>query len=116
MPNALQQLILSRCASTGDTLSDIAARGGLSRQTVSAILHRDERGNRLHRTTLHKLALGLELPTRTVQAAANEQDPNVAEDPSVPTNLVTLLEVSRGLSQTSVEALTTVARALKAAK
>lgn len=68
--NALQQLIQEHIDRTGETMSDIAARGGLPRQTVSALMARTEYASTPHRATLDKLAKGLRLSKSTVREAA----------------------------------------------
>jgi transcriptional regulator with XRE-family HTH domain len=114
--NALQELIHNHCQETGETLSDIAARGGLARQTVSAIAHRDDPGAIPRRVTLAKLATGLGLPLEIVERAAalaaqvgtGELDGDMTQ-----LRLDVLVSHARGLNDDEIEVLVAAARALK---
>lgn len=68
--NALQQLIQDHTQLTGETYADIAARGGLPRQTVSALMQRDDYHGVPQARTLDRLAKGLQVSRQTVRDAA----------------------------------------------
>jgi transcriptional regulator with XRE-family HTH domain len=104
--NDLQRLIAQHCTDTGDSVADLAHRAGLSRQTVSALLHRDDPKGIPSRTTLAKLAAGLDLPTHTVLLAAADQ---LGED-STEQRLAALLEVAGRLGEDQLHALLVMAR------
>src|SRR4051812_42166570 len=68
--NALQQLIHDHMARTGETYADIAARAKCPRQTVSALMNRDDFVGIPQARTLRRLAKGLEVSEATVREAA----------------------------------------------
>jgi transcriptional regulator with XRE-family HTH domain len=68
--NALQQLIADHMERTGETYSDIAARGKVPRQTVSAIMNKTAFASIPQRRTLDRLAKGLGVSRETVRDAA----------------------------------------------
>lgn len=68
--NALQGLIAEHIANTGHTITDIATRGGLPRQTVSVLLNQTNPGGMPRRATLERLAVGLGLSSNAVLTAA----------------------------------------------
>lgn len=70
--NALQRLIREHVESTGETLADIARRGGMPRQTVSLLANREHMPQTPHAPTLRRLAVGLGVDLNTVRAAAAE--------------------------------------------
>jgi transcriptional regulator with XRE-family HTH domain len=111
--NALQRLIIEHCENTGDTLADVAARGGLARQTVSALAHRNDPQAIPRNATLRKLATGLGMSLSVVQAAATEAaygQPNGAPSDH---RLSVLLDTAEHLSTGSVDVLLATARALR---
>lgn len=112
--NALQELIATHCRDTGETISDIAARGGLSRQTVSAIAHRDEPGAIPRRVTLDKLATGLGLSLDVVERAAAMAASQVDGPLMNDLWLDVLLDQARQLDDAAVRVLLATARALNA--
>lgn len=110
--NALQELIAAHCRDTGDTISDIAARGDLSRQTVSAIAHRDEPGSIPRRATLGKLATGLGLSLDVVEHAASLAASQSDADELANLRLEVLIDQARRLDDGSLQVLLATARAL----
>lgn len=114
--NALQRLIHAHCQDTGDSLSDVAARGGLSRQTVSALMHREGPRSLPHRNTIVKLARGLGVSIQTVEAAASAAAAmNGGHDHEDP-RLATLMDLAERLPEAKLRALTHVARVLSDAR
>lgn len=115
MTNALQQLIQVHCEDTGDTLASIARRAGLSRQTVSAVVHRSGPGGIPRKATLTKLATGLELPVHVVVAAASQA---ATDMPATKTDqrLASLIEHAARLDDEKLHALLITARALSGVK
>lgn len=111
--NALQELIATHCHDTGDTLADIAARGELSRQTVSAIAHRDTPGAIPRRQTLIKLATGLGLSLDVVERAAAMAASQNSNGGMSELRLAVLLDQARSLDDQSLRVLTATARALQ---
>lgn len=111
--NPLQALIAEHMANTGDTLADIAARGGLPRQTVSGLLNRDASGGIPRRTTLQKLAtgLGLSLATVTDAAAATASNGTASHSPK-DHRIAVLVDVAESLNARDVDVLLATARAL----
>ena len=110
-PNPLQTLIETHCTDTGETLSDIASRGGLSRQTVSAIAHRNGPGGIPRRATLASLAKGLGLSLELVERAA-AMAASTADAPINDLRLAVLIDHARGLSDRDLTALVAAARVL----
>ena len=111
--NALQALITEHMANTGDTLADIAARGGLPRQTVSGLLNRDQSGGIPRRSTLQKLATGLGLSLATVtEAAAQAASNGTAQHSPLDHRLSVLVDTASRLSPHDVDVLLATARAL----
>lgn len=110
--NPLQALIAEHMANTGDTLADIAARGGLPRQTVSGLLRRADVGGMPRRQTLEKLAVGLGLSPSVVAAAAGRAAALEAEQNPLDHRLTVLVEVARALPAAQVDVLLATARAL----
>ena len=112
-PNALQRLILDRCANSGETLADIAERGGLARQTVSALVHRPIPRTMPRNATLAKLAVGLGLSESVVREAAQEAAYGPPHGAPTDQRLSVLLDTAGGLSTASVDVLLATARALR---
>ena len=112
--NPLQALITEHMANTGDTLADIAARGGLPRQTVSGLLNRDESGGIPRRSTLQRLATGLGLSLATVTEAAAQTVAHHHGDRQNPLDhrLAVLVDTAKRLSPHEVDVLLATARAL----
>lgn len=112
--NALQRLLLEHCANTGDTLADIAERGGLARQTVSAMLHRDGPRSLPRTATLTKLADGLGVSLRVVREAASEAAYGPSNGRPADHRLAVLQDTAGELSSGAVDVLLATARALRA--
>jgi hypothetical protein len=119
LPNALQQLISAHLEDTGEHLSDIAARGGLPRQTVSGIAHRDGPGGIPRRETLHKLAVGLGVRPEVVELAAAQALAVAAaggepahQIPTPDPRIAQLVGYAEQLCDQHLRALITTARAL----
>jgi transcriptional regulator with XRE-family HTH domain len=108
--NALQQLIADHCAETGDKLADIAERGGMPHQTLSAILHRTARSIP-RRETLAKLAKGLDMDLATVEQAA-ARAASAGGEFDIDPRLATLIAHARKLDDARIRALVVMARAL----
>lgn len=110
--NALQALIREHMTNTGDTIADIAARGGLARQTVSGILARNGTGGIPRRETIAGLAVGLGL-SRAVVADAAAQAAAMHTDAGPNDHRVTVLcELAKQLPPAHVDVLLVAARAL----
>lgn len=113
MPNALQELITQHCDQTGDTLADIATRGGLARQTVSGLMHRDGPKAVPREATLRGLAVGMGLPYDTVRhAAATATFPESENGSRRIVNL--LVALTENLSDEQVSVVVATARAMGA--
>lgn len=109
--NQLQDLIAQHCDQSGDTLADIAARGQLSRQTVSNLMNREGLTRVPHAKTLRGLATGMGLPLDTVArvAAAAVYGNERASQRNVVTVLVSLAE---SMTDSQVTVLCATARAM----
>lgn len=113
MHSALAELVTAHCESTGDTLSAIARRGGLSRQTLSALVNRTTGEAWPRHSTLEALAKGLGVSVELVRhAAASNKYGNGTEPPPRPV-VVKLVATAEGLTDYQVEVLVATARALK---
>jgi transcriptional regulator with XRE-family HTH domain len=112
--NPLQALIADHMANTGDSLADIATRGGLPRQTVSGLLNRDTTGGIPRRSTLQKLATGLGLSLATVieAAAATASAGNGTSRPAPDHRLAVLIDMAERMPPRDVDVLLATARAL----
>lgn len=115
-PNPLQLLISEHCANTGDTLADIAHRGGLARQTVSALAHRDGPRSMPRTTTLERLAAGMEVSVDVVRRVAQEAAYGPSAQAPSDHRLFVLLDTAETLSTGSVDVLLATARALRNAE
>lgn len=114
-PNALQELIQSHCDASGETLRDIAERAGLSRQTVSALMHRKSKGQLPRMATLDALAKGLGVSPSVVRDAAREAALGLPlDDEPYDRRVVVLLDQARKLSPEAIDVLLATARALRA--
>lgn len=107
--NSLQRLVIEHCERTGETYTDVAERGRMPRQTVSAIVNRPTR-SLPHEDTLRRLAKGLKLPYAVVRNAAVESV-TVAHPPPTPAALV-LAQLVETLGERDVLVLLATARAL----
>lgn len=111
--DALQALIAEHLANTGDTLADVATRGGLPRQTVSGLLNRVGQGGMPRRSTLEKLATGLGLSSSVVIEAA-ARSVGRREAPGAIDHRVTVLgELARTMTPKDLDVLLATARALQ---
>jgi len=106
----LAALLRIHCEQTGDTLASVAARGGLSRQTLSELINKGRAFPRP--ATLEGLAKGLGLPYEAVREAAVRGI--VGEDVDGPRRLVTaLMAYAEGLTDAQLEVVLATARAVK---
>jgi len=101
-------LIANHCRRTGETYADIARRGGLPRQTVSALMQPGRELTRPHVRTLDKLAAGLELSPNVVRAAATLGLGNTRPRSAL------LAELAAELDEKELGVLLAVAHALRA--
>lgn len=113
--NPLQALIRDYCASHNETLADVAARAGLSRQTLSAIMNKTHGSGIPRADTLNKLAKGMNLSARTLRDAASEAAIGVdGDDEPYDRRVVVLTDKARRMSAAQVDVLLATARALEA--
>jgi transcriptional regulator with XRE-family HTH domain len=70
MVNALAELVTAHCQTTGDTLAAVAARGGMSRQTLSGLVNRQGPKTFPRQRTIEALAKGLGLSVDAVRHVA----------------------------------------------
>ena len=111
--NPLADLVTAHCERTGDTLAAIAARGGVSRQTLSGLVNRQGPKAFPREATLHALARGLDLPYETVRHVAAATAYGEANG-HTPRRLVTvLLAQAESLTDEQLEVLLATASALK---
>lgn len=111
--NALQRLIADHCENTGETYADIAQRGAMPRQTISALMNRPPGYPSMpHADTIRRLAKGLRLPRAVVQSAAASSVQVTSPEPT-PT-AVLLAQLVESLPETDVAVLLATARALVA--
>lgn len=69
-PNALQQILRDHTERTGESLTALAGRCGLPRQTVLAMARRVEWKEPPREPTMEKLAAGLDMPISELRKAA----------------------------------------------
>jgi transcriptional regulator with XRE-family HTH domain len=112
-PNALQALIAEHLANTGDTIADVAERGGLPRQTVSALLNKDNPGGMPRRSTLERLATGLGLSAATVIEAAAMSAGRTTSASDIDHRVIVLGELARTMPPRKLDVLLATARALQ---
>jgi transcriptional regulator with XRE-family HTH domain len=115
MATPLADLIRTHCDRTGDTLADIAARGSMSRQTLSALVNRTDANQLPRASTIRKLATGLELPFELVRSVAQETaygDAPIGQEHSRPVQV--LIAYAEKLPERDVDVLLATARALMA--
>lgn len=112
--NPLQELIRAHCEARNETLADIAKRGGMSRQTLSALMNKGGGAGVPRATTLAKLATGLGLSLRVVQDAASEAALSRVDGDSFDRRVVVLIDHASKLSSDKVDVLLATARALQA--
>jgi lambda repressor-like predicted transcriptional regulator len=117
----LQRLLLEHMEATGESLSGIARRAGMPRQTVQAVLYRPGHSVPLE-STMAKLAKGLGISVETVRQAAAQglAAPNsnqaqgatvrkLAEDPV----LMVLMDEASELTPEQRQVLVETAKALR---
>lgn len=108
--NALAALVEAHCKCTGDSLAAIAARGGLSRQTLSGLVNGGRTFPRA--STLEALARGLDLPYEVVRDAAVRN--TLGEPEEEPRRLVSVLLANvKGLTDDQLEVVVATARAVR---
>jgi transcriptional regulator with XRE-family HTH domain len=108
--NHLAVLVTAHCERTGDSLAAIAARGGLSRQTLSGLVN----GGRTfpRPATLQAVARGLDLPYEVVRDAAMRN--SLGGEEAEPRHLVSALTAhAEGLTDGQLEVVLAMVRALK---
>src|SRR5262245_14804778 len=108
--NPLAVLVTAHMHGTGDSLAAIAARSGLSRQTISGLVNGSRNVPRTE--TLQALARGLDLPYEALRDAALRNAVR-GEEPE-PRRLVRVLMAhAEGLTDAQLEVVLATARALK---
>lgn len=113
MKNPLAVMVTAHCERTGDTLSAIAARGGISRQTLSGLVHREGPRSLPRLQTLEGLARGMGVPLESVRQVASVAAYGEAGD-TPPRRLVSVLVAhADGLTDDELEVLLALTRALK---
>jgi transcriptional regulator with XRE-family HTH domain len=111
--NPLADLVQRHCDRTGDTLAAIAARGGISRQTLSGLVNRQGPKAFPRQQTLEALAEGLGLPFETVRHVAAETAYGPANG-AKPRQLVSVLTAQLdALSDGQLEVVIATVRALR---
>lgn len=111
--NPLAELVTEHCERTGDTLSAIAARGGVSRQTLSGLMHREGPKSLPRDATLAALAKGLGMSLATVRQVAAETAYGEPETPTPRRLVAVLLGHVDGLTDEELEVVLATARAVK---
>jgi transcriptional regulator with XRE-family HTH domain len=110
----LAELIKNHCDRTGDTLADIAHRGKVSRQTLSALVNRDRLEQLPRASTIEKLATGLGLPYDVVRRVATESTYG-EDDSQLRRSVRVLVAYAERMPDSQVEVLLATARALELA-
>lgn len=111
--NPLAELVTAHCERTGDTLSAIAARGGMSRQTLSGLVNRRGPKSFPRESTLEALAKGLDMSVESVRHAAVATAAGEGLQAS-PRRLVSVLMAhADGLTDDELEVVLATARALR---
>ena len=113
--NPLAVLVTAHCERTGDTLAAIAARGGISRQTLSGLVHRQGPKSLPRHQTLVALAKGLDMPVEVVRRVASETAYGEGEGEAEPVRALVsvLVAQTEGLTDDELEVVLATARALK---
>lgn len=114
MATPLAELVRTHCVQTGDTLADIAARGSLSRQTLSALVNRTDANQLPRASTIRKLATGLGLPFELVRSVAQETAYGHAPGVEHSRQVQVLIGYAETMSDRDVAVLLAAARALLA--
>lgn len=111
--NPLAELVTAHCERTGDTLSAIASRGGMSRQTLSGLVNRHGPKSFPRLSTLEALAKGLDMSLDAVRRAAVDTATGQALE-APPRRLVSVLMAhADGLTDDELEVVLATARALR---
>lgn len=111
--NALAELVQAHCERTGDTLTDIAARGGMSRQTLSGLVNREHLKSFPRQQTLEALAQGLGVSVESVRHAASTSTYGNGDNPQ-PRRLVSVLTAyAETMNDSQLEVVLATARAVK---
>lgn len=113
MPNPLAELVSAHCEQTGDTLAAIAHRGGMSRQTLSGLVHHDGPRAFPRQHTLEALARGLDLPLDAVRQVAAVAAYGEGDDHAQRKLVRALMAQAEGLSDGQLEVVLATARAIK---
>lgn len=112
--NPLAVLVTDHCERTGDTLAGIAARGGMSRQTLSGLVNGSGPRSFPRINTIKALARGLDLPFESVRhAAAMTAVGGEGADEPPRKLLAVLMAQAEGLTDEELEALLAITRAVK---
>lgn len=111
--NPLAELVTAHCERTGDTLTAIAARGGISRQTLSGLIHRPGPKSLPRHQTLVAVAKGLDVSVELVRQAAAETAYGEGEAEPVRRLVSVLVAHVEGLPDEDLEVMLATARALK---
>lgn len=112
-PNALQRLIAEHLADTHESIAEVAVRGGLSRQTVSALAHRNGPRSMPRPDTLDKLARGLGVSPEVVRQAAHEAAYGASNGDAMDPRSAVLMDLASDLSLGALDVLLATARALR---
>jgi transcriptional regulator with XRE-family HTH domain len=108
----LAELIRNHCDRTGDTLADIAERGDVSRQTLSALVNKTRLEQLPRAATVRKLAKGLGLPYDVVRRVATESTYG-EDDSQLRRSVRVLVAYAERMPDSQVEVLLATARALE---
>ena len=113
MENALAVLVTAHCERTGDTLTDIAARGGMSRQTLSGLVNRVGPKSMPRHSTLVALAKGLGMSVEAVRQVAATTAYGQGDTPEPRRLVATLTAYAETLDDGQLEVVLATARALQ---
>jgi lambda repressor-like predicted transcriptional regulator len=111
--NPLADLVNAHCERTGDTLAAIAARGGISRQTLSGLVHRHGPKSLPRHQTLVALAKGLGLSVETVRRAASVTAYGEGDTEPVRRLVSVIVAHTEGLTDEDLEVVLATTVALK---
>jgi transcriptional regulator with XRE-family HTH domain len=108
--NPLALLVTAHCERTGDSLAALAARGGLSRQTLSGLVNGASTFPRA--STLRALAQALDLPYDVIRSAAVANRLGASDE--APRRLVSVLMAqAESLTDGELEVVLATAAAVK---
>lgn len=111
--NPLAELVAAHCQRTGESLATVAARGGMSRQTLSGLVNREGPTSMPRHTTLVALSTGLGLPFETVRQVAAETAYGNGHQPDTRRLVTILMSQAEGLTDGQLEVLLATTRALR---